>query len=58
MTELRRECSDLRSSNKSMEIMLQNIAVRHYPKLRMLVHQFHRVIMQYAFSYFSHSNIS
>ncbi|KAM0487132.1 hypothetical protein ACHAPX_000401 [Trichoderma viride] len=31
LTELRRECSDLRSSNKSMEIMLQNIAVRHYP---------------------------
>lgn len=31
LTELRRECSDLRTSNKSMEIMLQNIAVGHYP---------------------------
>ncbi|KAL6818360.1 hypothetical protein GGI42DRAFT_338155 [Trichoderma sp. SZMC 28013] len=27
LTELRRECSDLRTSNRSMEIMLQNISV-------------------------------
>ncbi|KAL7954882.1 hypothetical protein V8C34DRAFT_316927 [Trichoderma compactum] len=27
LTELRKECSDLRTSNRSMEVMLQNIAV-------------------------------